>query len=83
MRLETSFLREECSQPPVVTAAGRFKRMAEALLNKMWLLSFMRYELGSFDSESGRVERAPNPFDAEVSAVPAMRDFLGFIKRKV
>jgi hypothetical protein len=31
------------------------------------LVSFMNYDLGFFDSESGRVECAPNPFDAKVS----------------
>lgn len=34
---------------------------------KIWLVSFMHYDLGFFDSESGRVECAPNPFDAKVS----------------
>jgi putative transposase len=33
---------------------------------KIWLVSFMHYDLGFFDSESGRVECAPNPFDAKV-----------------
>jgi putative transposase len=34
---------------------------------KIWLVSFMHYDLGFFDCESGRVECAPNPFDAKVS----------------
>jgi hypothetical protein len=34
---------------------------------KIWLVSFMNYDLGFFDSESGRVECAPNPFDVKVS----------------
>ena len=33
---------------------------------KIWLVSFMHYDLGFFDRESGRVECAPNPFDAKV-----------------
>jgi putative transposase len=33
---------------------------------KIWLVSFMHYDLGFFDSECGRVECAPNPFDAKV-----------------
>jgi putative transposase len=33
---------------------------------KIWLVSFMHYDLGFFDHESGRVECAPNPFDAKV-----------------
>jgi putative transposase len=33
---------------------------------KIWLVSFMDYDLGFFDHESGRVERAANPFGAKV-----------------
>jgi putative transposase len=32
----------------------------------VWLISFMHYDLGFFDHESGRVECAPNPFEAKV-----------------
>jgi putative transposase len=32
---------------------------------KIWLVTFMHYDLGFFDSENGRVECAPNPFDAK------------------
>jgi hypothetical protein len=32
----------------------------------IWLVSFMQYDLGFFDHESGRVECAPNPFGAKV-----------------
>ena len=32
----------------------------------IWLISFMHYDLGFFDHESGRVECAPNPFSAKV-----------------
>ena len=32
----------------------------------IWLVSFMHYDLGFFDLESGRVECAPNPFAAKV-----------------
>jgi putative transposase len=34
--------------------------------NKIWLVSFMHYDLGFFDHEAGRVECAPNPFGAKV-----------------
>ena len=34
--------------------------------DKIWLVSFMRYDLGFFDHEAGRVECAPNPFGAKV-----------------
>ena len=34
--------------------------------DKVWLVSFMHYDLGFFDHESGRVECAPNPFQAKV-----------------
>ncbi len=33
---------------------------------KIWLLSFMHYDLGFFDQEAGRVECAENPFGAKV-----------------
>ena len=34
--------------------------------DQVWLVSFMHYDLGFFDSESGRVECAENPFGAKV-----------------
>ena len=36
---------------------------------KIWLVTFMHYDLGFFDEESGRVECAPNPFSARVSTM--------------
>jgi putative transposase len=33
---------------------------------RIWLVTFMHYDLGFFDHESGRVECAPNPFSAKV-----------------
>lgn len=33
---------------------------------KIWLVSFMHYDLGFFDHEAGRVECAQNPFEAKV-----------------
>jgi putative transposase len=33
---------------------------------KIWLVSFMHYDLGFFDHESVRVECAPNPFESKV-----------------
>src|ERR1700716_2601351 len=33
---------------------------------KIWLVSFMHYDLGFFDHEAGRVECAPNPFGAKL-----------------
>ena len=33
---------------------------------KIWVVSFMHYDLGFFDAEFGRVECAQNPFDAKV-----------------
>jgi hypothetical protein len=35
---------------------------------KIWLVSFMRYDLGFFDHETCQVECAPNPFTAKVFA---------------
>ena len=34
---------------------------------QIWLVSFMHYDLGFFDQETGRVGCAPNPFGAKVS----------------
>jgi hypothetical protein len=33
---------------------------------KIWLVTFMHYDLGFFDHETGRVECAPSPFEAQV-----------------
>ena len=35
----------------------------------VWLISFMHYDLGFFDDQCTRVECAPNPFSAKVSAM--------------
>jgi hypothetical protein len=34
--------------------------------DKIWLVSFMRYDLGFFDHETCRIESAANPFAAKV-----------------
>ena len=34
--------------------------------DKIWLVSFMNYDLGYFDEESNRVEPGANPFGAKV-----------------
>jgi hypothetical protein len=36
---------------------------------KIWLVSFMRYDLSFFDHETCRIESAENPFSAKVSAM--------------
>ena len=36
---------------------------------QIWTISFMHYDLGFFDHQSGRVECAPNPFDTKVFSV--------------
>ncbi len=41
--------------------AGQFVGIRE-ISDKIWLVSFMDYELGYFDEEVGRVEPADNPF---------------------
>src|ERR1700756_4473578 len=40
---------------------------------KIWLVSFMHYDLGFFDHETGRVECADNPFEAKVLPMPSAR----------
>ena len=46
---------------------------------KLWLVSFMRYDLGFFDRETCRIETAANPFAAKVSPMsPAdIKRYLG------
>jgi hypothetical protein len=34
--------------------------------DKVWLVSFMQYDLGFFDHETGRITAAENPFGAKV-----------------
>ena len=34
--------------------------------DRIWLVSFMKYDLGYFDEESCRVEPIDNPFDSKV-----------------
>jgi putative transposase len=36
------------------------------IADNIWLISFMSYDLGFFDHQSGRVECAPNPFSAKL-----------------
>jgi putative transposase len=38
----------------------------------IWLISFMHYDLGFFDDQCNRVECAPNPFSAKVSAMSSV-----------
>ena len=39
--------------------------------DKIWLVSFMHYDLGFFDHETGRVECADNPFEAKLLPMPS------------
>ena len=34
----------------------------EQVGDKIWLVTFMEYDLGFFDKDEGRIEPAPNPF---------------------
>lgn len=38
----------------------------EEVVAKIWLATFMHYDLGLFDHQAGRVECAPNSFEAQV-----------------
>ena len=42
------------------------ENLPKEISEKIWLVSFMQYDLGFFDHESVRVECAPNPFEAKV-----------------
>ena len=39
---------------------------------KIWLVSFMHYDLGFFDEEADRVECAESPFGAKVSTMSSV-----------
>ena len=41
--------------------AGQVVGVSE-VADKIWLVSFMDFDLGFFDEDCGRVEPAPNPF---------------------
>ena len=46
---------------------GRLQNVGvKEVSDKIWLVSFMHYDLGFFDHEVGRVECAPNPFGAKL-----------------
>ncbi len=49
--------------------AGQWVGIRE-IEEKIWLVSFMNYDLGFFDHETGRVECAENPFQAKVLPNP-------------
>ena len=42
----------------------------EEISERVWLVTFMHYDAGFFDDETGRVECAPNPFHAKVLPMP-------------
>jgi hypothetical protein len=46
----------------LLSATVGIKEVAE----KIWFVTFMHYDLGFFDHETGRVECTPNPFEAQV-----------------
>lgn len=47
------------------------RRSWKGIEEKIWLVSFMHYDLGFFDHETGRVECAENPFQARVLPMPS------------
>jgi putative transposase len=51
---------------PVETQRPEHRHIGiKAVSDKIWLVSFMKYDLGFFDHEAGRVECAENPFAAK------------------
>jgi hypothetical protein len=44
--------------------------------DKIWLVSFMDYDLGFFDQETGRLGTAENPFAAKVFAGSGIKRYL-------
>ena len=39
---------------------------------KIWLVSFLDFDLDYFDEKEGRVEPGPNPFGAKVLTMPSV-----------
>ncbi|HEX3397317.1 MAG TPA: hypothetical protein VHS76_11515, partial [Steroidobacteraceae bacterium] len=39
---------------------------------KIWLVSFLDFDLGYFDEVEGRVEPGPNPFAAKLLTMPSV-----------
>lgn len=57
------------SSAPLASSPGSIIRQVE---DKIWLVSFMHYDLAFFDHETCRVTSAENPFAAKVSPVSAV-----------
>jgi putative transposase len=64
-RQSTSVLAPDGARDPRRAAHGAGPSGRE-VGEKIWMVSFMHYDLGFFDHQSSRVECAPNPFSAKV-----------------
>jgi len=42
------------------------RRASVGVSDKIWVVSFLDFDLGFFDEDEGRVELAPNPFEPKV-----------------
>ena len=60
----TFHCREAKDQPPHLFAGQNVG--VKEVSAKVWLVSFMKYDLGFFDQELGTVTSAENPFGAKV-----------------
>jgi hypothetical protein len=75
--MKTGLLRPE-PEPAAACDVGRIRALRDNALHSngrcepehldalLWLVSFMHYDLGFFDHETGRVECAQNPFEPKV-----------------
>jgi len=69
-RRRVRFLRREEADRLIGALPGHMKPIVRFALatgireveEQVWLVSFLDYDLGYFDTEKGRVEPAPNPF---------------------
>ncbi len=57
-----SALSVDCATAAVVGLRRNAPSHAAGAEHKIWLVSFMNYDLGFFDQECGRVTSAENPF---------------------
>ena len=69
-----------CVSPAVVGSASESGKLSQVFSGqlvgireveeKIWLVSFLDFDLGYFDEKEGRVEPGPNPFEAKVLTMP-------------
>ena len=68
--ITTTLSPEERGQP--ARAPGLSTGAGSPVEERIWLVSFLDFDLGYFDEKEGRVEPGPNPFEAKVLTMPSV-----------